>query len=322
MKLFLRRHSVEIAVTLILCLLLFLFMVANPRTFLSGRIYSAYMATIPFAGIMAIAMTFVVTAGEMDLSFPAVLAAAGLVFAQVFLWTGSPVFGTVTALAMGAIAGGINGIIVVRVGVPAIIATIGTQFFWRGLTVLAAGGLARSLVEIRSTGFHSLTVGRAMDTIPSQFLWFCGIALFAGLLYSRHVFGDNIRFVGDNKEAAATMGIPVDRVRIGVFLLMGMAAALSGVLVTTEMASWWPTLGEGFMLIVFAAVFIGGTSVFGGEGSVYGTLVGAVIIGIIEAGIIAAGLSGLWTRMVHGLVILSAVSLFAVLQKQGAGRTP
>jgi simple sugar transport system permease protein len=110
------------------------------------------------------------------------------------------------------------------------------------------------------------------------------------------------------------MGIAVARTRILVFVLMGLCAALSGILLTTEMASWWPTQGEGYMLIVFASVFIGGTSVYGGAGTMYGTLVGAIIIGIIEAGILASGLSGFWTRMVHGCVILFAVSLFAWMQ--------
>lgn len=88
-----------------------------------------------------------------------------------------------------------------------------------------------------------------------------------------------------------------------------MASAFTGVLEYSEMANWWPTQGEGYMLLVFASVFIGGTSVYGGSGTIYGTCVGALIIGIIKAGIISAGLSGFWTRTVYGLIIIFAVSI-------------
>lgn len=96
---------------------------------------------------------------------------------------------------------------------------------------------------------------------------------------------------------------------------MGVLSSLTGVFLCMEMASWWPTQGEGYMLLVFASVFIGGTSVFGGKGTIYGSFIGAVIIGIIEAGIISSGISGLWTRMVYGIVIILAVSIYATLRK-------
>ncbi len=305
-------------ITSILGLLLFVFIIASPRTFLSGRIYTAYMSTIPFTAIAALAMTMVIVTGEIDLSFPSIMAASGFVFASVFIHTGSPVLGVMSGLLTGGMAGYINGIIVVWVGVPSIIATIGTQFFWRGATVLASGGLAIPLVEIRETGLHRFLVGRLYGFIPAQTIWMLVTAVFFWLILNRHKFGDDIRFTGDNQRAAFTMGVPVPGVRMGVFVLMGILSGFSGILVCTEMASWWPTQGEGYMLMVFASVFIGGTSVFGGTGTIYGTLIGAVIIGIIEAGIISAGLSGLWTRMVYGIIVTLSVSIYAViLKKQG-----
>ena len=113
------------------------------------------------------------------------------------------------------------------------------------------------------------------------------------------------------------MGIPVVKTKLILFSLMGLFSALAGILVCSEMASWWPTQGEGYMLLVFASVFIGGTSVFGGIGTIYGTFIGAIIIGIIEAGIISAGISGLWTRMVYGIIVVVSVSIYAVIQKKG-----
>lgn len=313
-----KYNAIQWAISLIFVALVASFMALAPHTFLHPRIYIAYLSTIPFAGMIALAMTLVIITGEIDLSFPAVMAASGFAFAKTYELTGSPALGLFLAVATGALAGGLNSLLVVGFGVPAIIATIGTQFFWRGATVLLADGLALNMAEIRETAFHHAMVGRWFDWFPAQAAWFALLTALLWLLLNRHLFGDHLRFCGDNTEAARMMGIPVAGVRTGVFVLMGVVTGLSGAMVCMEMASWWPTQGEGYMLLVFAAVFVGGTSVFGGKGTIYGTLLGAIIIGMIEAGIISIGLSGLWTRMVHGIVIMASVSLHALLTKYSA----
>lgn len=312
---FIKINAVQWAISFIFIALLLGFMISAPHTFLHSRIYIAYLSTIPFAGMIAVAMTVVIITGEIDLSFPSVMAASGFSFAKVYTLTASPELGLVAAVATGALAGALNGFIVVGFGVPAIIATIGTQFFWRGITVLLAGGLALNMAELRDTTFYFIMVGRWFGWLPAQAFWFALITGVSWLLLNRHVFGDHLQFCGDNAAAAKMMGIPVARVRVGVFVFMGIITGLSGAMVCMEMASWWPTQGEGYMLLVFAAVFVGGTSVFGGKGTIYGTLIGAVIIGMIEAGIISSGMSGLWTRMVYGIVIVVSVSIHAILIK-------
>ncbi|MCG8639798.1 MAG: ABC transporter permease [Desulfobacterales bacterium] len=309
------RYRLQLFITLILVFLLGLFICLAPATFLSSRIYIAYMSTIPFTAILALAITPVIISGEIDLSFPAVMATGGFVFAGLYLETGSVGLAVTAALLTGLLSGFINGLLVVKVGVPSIIATIGTQFFWRGITVLASGGLAKSLVDLRDTQLHSLFVGRISGVIPAQSVWMLLVVAVLWLLVNRYPFGDNIRFTGDNAEAAKAMGIRVGRTKIGVFCLMGFFSSFAGVLLCMEMASWWPTQGEGYMLLVFASVFVGGTSVFGGKGTVYGSFIGAVIVGIIEAGIISSGISGLWTRMVYGIIIILAVSIYATFRK-------
>jgi simple sugar transport system permease protein len=312
---YMKFNAVQWTITFVFMVLLFGFMVFAPHTFLHSRIYIAYLSTIPFAGMIAVAMTLVVISGEIDLSFPSVMAASGFTFAKTYAFTSSPELGLVAALATGALAGALNGVLVVGFKVPSIIATIGTQFFWRGLTVLLAGGLALNMAEIRETFFHHIMVGRWFDWLPAQAVWFALLTALFWLLLNRHILGDHLRFCGDNSSAAQMMGIPVARTRMFVFIIMGMVTGLSGAMVCMEMASWWPTQGEGYMLLVFAAVFVGGTSVFGGQGTIYGTLVGAIIIGMIEAGIISSGLSGLWTRMVYGIVIIVSVCAHAFLTK-------
>lgn len=302
-----------------LCMFLTLlasFMLLSPTTFMSARIYLSFMSSIPFVGLLALAMTLMVIAGEMDLSFPALMAFSGFVFSLVFQQSGSPELALVCALTAGSLAGLMNGLIVVYIGVPSIIATIGTQFFWYGLTTILADGLALSIVEIRETTLHSVFVGRLFGSLPMQTFWCLGVAALFMLLLHRHPFGDNLRFIGDDKKTAQMMGVPVKRTRLLLFSLMGATAALTSIMICLEMANWWPTQGEGYLLLIFASVFIGGTSVFGGQGTLFGTLLGATMIGMIEAGIIAAGMSGFWTRMIYGLIIVISVSLYALMLKQ------
>lgn len=314
---FLYRFRVQAGISGVLVCLLGIFMLLSPGAFLSPRIYVAFGSTIPFVAMLALGLTFLVIAGELDLSFPSVMAIAGLAFADIFRASGSPLLAMAAALGIGALAGLINGLLVVKVGVPSIIATIGTQFFWRGLAALLAAGLARNIVAVRETLLHDLLVGRIGGLVPAQAVWCLVIAGGLGLMLNRHVFGDHVLFIGDDIRTARLMGINTDGVRILLFVFMGTISALVSVLVCLEMANWWPTQGEGYLLLVFAAIFIGGTSVFGGEGTVFGTLVGAIIIGIIEAGIISAGLSGFWTRLVHGFIIVASVSVYAKVFKTG-----
>ncbi len=314
----LKSHRKHLLISFALLLLWGIFAAASPGTFSNPRIYRSFMSTIPVTLLLALGMTLLVTLGEMDLSFPSVSAVSAYIFASLYAHMGIPApVALFAALATGLLLGWFNGLLVVLVGIPSIIATIGTQFLWRGLVLLLADGLAISLAPLREETLHFLLVGRiAGGYLPLQALWSVGIALFLGFLLNRHPLGDAILFIGDNRDTAEMMGIPVKRVRIAVFMLMGLLAAFAGVLATFELNNWWPTQGEGYMLMVFASVFVGGTSAYGGEGTIYGSFVGAIIIGIIEAGIVSTGLVGFWTRFVHGFVIILSVSIYALLARK------
>jgi len=112
------------------------------------------------------------------------------------------------------------------------------------------------------------------------------------------------------------MGIPVNRVKIIVFTQLGLFAAFAGILLDLEMSYYWPTTGEGYLLGTLASVFLGGTSAFGGMGTIFGTFIGCIIIGSLETGIIAVGLSGYWTNLIYGLVIVISVSIHSILRRE------
>jgi simple sugar transport system permease protein len=135
------------------------------------------------------------------------------------------------------------------------------------------------------------------------------------LLY-RHRLGQNAHVIGDNQQAARLMGIPIRRTRIVLFVLTGMAAAFAGVMNSFQVSNLYPGMGAGYLLPTLAAVFVGGTSVFGGRGTVWGTFVGAFMIGGIRAGIVAVGLTDFYTDLIYGAIILVSISIHAVLQRR------
>jgi simple sugar transport system permease protein len=152
--------------------------------------------------------------------------------------------------------------------------------------------------------------------IPAQFVWFVALAVVAWLLLYRHRLGQNAHVIGDNRQAAQLMGIPIQRTRVMLFMLTGMAAALAGVMNSLDVANFYPTMGEGFLLPALAAVFVGGTSVFGGRASLWGTVLGVFMIGGIDAGIVAAEAEAYWVQLIYGAIILVAICIHAVLQRR------
>jgi simple sugar transport system permease protein len=149
-----------------------------------------------------------------------------------------------------------------------------------------------------------------------EFVWLVLAAVATWLLLNRHRLGQNAYVVGDNRQAAALMGIPIRRTRITLFVLTGLAAAFAGLLNSLQIVNFYPTMGDGYLLPTLAAIFVGGTSVFGGRGSIWGTFIGAFMIGGIVAGIVAVGLTDYYTNLIYGAVVLISVSIHALLRRR------
>jgi len=301
----------------VLAIIFAVFTIRSPRVFLSFRIYYSFMSIIPFMAILAVALTPVIICKEMDLSFPSILGFSAWMFASLSASTGNPILALIVSLITGFLAGFLNGILVVKVGVPSLILTIGTMFFWRGMIMICSGGVGKTLVPVKGTILFQSLVGRIGGVVPAQALWAIGIPFLFWLILNRHKFGTHIYFAGDNIESARMMGIPVNRVKILAFAQLGLFAAFAGILVVLESLYHWPTTGQGFLLPTIASVFLGGTSAFGGMGTIFGTFIGAVIIGALEAGIISIGLMGFWTQVFYGLIIVISVGIHTILRRRG-----
>lgn len=314
-----------LAIALVLVVVYAVFIISAPSVFLKPGIYMSFFETVPPMLICGLGLTFVITAGEIDLSFPAVVALSGFVLAWAYrnldpswgLWVG-----VVLALVAGAFVGYTNGVLVTRFAVPSIMATLAAQFFWYGVTILLAGGLQVALIGIQDHFLHKLLVGQLFkgETIggqyfsglPVQALWATVLTAFLWFILNRHPFGEAVSFIGDNDNVARVMGINVERTRILLFTIHGVICAFAGVILTLDIGVFYPTQGD-YLLPVMAGVFVGGTSIAGGTGSIIGTFFGMYIIGSLEAGVVATTISGYWVRVVEGAVMGGVVVLNAII---------
>ena len=312
----LRTNALQVGITLVAVLMWIIFAIGSPETFFRGNIYQAFMSTTPFFGIMALTLTLVVITGEIDLSFPSIMTISMWVFATTMMATGNLGIALVLMLIMGTTAGMINGLIITKVGVPSLVVTIGTSFFWRGMVKVLTGGTGTSLLLTRGTPFYEVFVGRLFGFIPMQMVWMIVFGVVCWLILNRHRFGAHVYLTGDNADSARLMGVNVDRTKVVVFGMAGFAAAFAGLLASLEVTYYWPTLGEGYLLNTLSSVFLGGTSVFGGTGTIYGTFVASFIIGAINAGIVAIGMSGFWTELIYGLIIVLSVVIQTVVGRR------
>jgi simple sugar transport system permease protein len=319
-----RERRLELSILGVFGGIFILFFIGNPETFSRFDIYYSFMSTIPFSGIMALAITLVIIAGEMDLSFPSIMGFSGWVFAKlvnvmidhginpelVILLAVLVCFGT------GIAGGAFNGALVVKIKIPSLVATIGTMFLWRGLVNVCGQGFGESLVPVNTTILFKIFVGRLGGVVPAQALWMLFLAAGFWAFLKRHRFGSHVLIIGDNSDSARMMGIRVNRVKFFVFMQMGFFASLAGILASLEVTYLWPSMGEGYLLRTLASVFIGGTSVFGGMGTIFGTFIGALIIGSLEGGIVAIGLTGFWTQFIYGLIIVVSLSIWSYFRQK------
>jgi len=316
-----RNNRRAITSTLFLIVMLIGFTLANPEVFSQFKTYRSVMIALPVSIFLVVPLVFVVTAGEIDLSFPSIVGLASYAFVSIVDQGGEPVLGIAVAIVVGAALGYVNGILVVRIGLSALVATLGMNFFLRGFINILVEGFSIAIPEIRGTFIHSLLTDDTIiisgnQGIPNQMLWALAFVALGVFLYNRHSFGVRVHCVGDNPESAAEMGINVNRTRILVFVFTGIGAALAGIFSVMINFVWWPTTGDGLLLPVLAGLFVGGTPTWGGIGTVFGGAIGTSIVAFIETGVIAAGLTGFFTQFFYGLIII----LSLIFQRFNGGR--
>ena len=277
--------------------------IASPVFATSANLLNVALATSVTA-LLAAGQTFVIILAEIDLSVGAILGFSAAITAMV-LRHHSTITGIVVGLAVGAAAGLVNGLLVTKTRMPSFIATLATLSILSGLALQFTQG---NPVSVSDYNFQNIGQARIAG-IPTPVWIMIVVFVIFGILLARTRFGRYAYATGDNAEAAKLSGISVDRVKILAFVISGALAALAGFIVTARLSTAEPTAGTGLELEAIAAVIIGGTSLAGGRGDLLGTIVGALILGVIDNGMNLLNVNPFLQDVVKGVVILFAVLL-------------
>jgi ribose/xylose/arabinose/galactoside ABC-type transport system permease subunit len=265
--------------------------------------------------LVSFGVTFVILAGELDLSVGAIVALVSVVSALVMKDTGSIPLGVLVGIGTGAAVGTLNGLIVTVLQVPSFIATLGTMVTAQGIALAATNG---TIVAPIPPGIGQLATGTFLGV--TWLLWLVVVAFVVlYFLQTQTTFGLRVFAVGGNREAARLAAVPVDRVRFLCFLLSGVMSAIGGIALTARVQSGQPTAGTLLALTAVAAVVIGGTDVFGGKGSLARTAWGVLLISILTNGLDLEGVNDDVQQVVIGVVFVIAAST-AFMRRQVARR--
>ena len=257
--------------------------------------------------LIAFGMTFVILTGGIDLSVGSILALASAVTASMLASGMDPILAILVGLLAGAIMGAINGFIITKGKVAPFIATLATMTVFRGLTLVYTDG--RPITGLSSSELFVLMGKGYVGWVPVPVIWMLITYAILYFILKKTTFGRRVYAIGGNEEAAILSGIRTDRVKIWIYSITGLLSALAGIILSSRLNSAQPTAGASYELDAIAAVVLGGTSLSGGRGGIFGTLVGALIIGVLNNGLNIMNVSSFYQQVVKGGVILLAVLL-------------
>ena len=300
-----RRWLFEgLGLTIVIIALAVIFSFINPRfatvvNFINILTQSSYYV------IIAVGMTFVITNAGIDLSVGSLLALVTVIGFELIKEGMHPGLGVLVMFALGTVVGGFTGFLVAYVRIPPFIATLGMMASLRGLALIHSAGNMHYGLPSSLTWYGQGAVAGIPVPVIIAFLF----ALFGAWLFNHTRFGLHVRAIGGNREAARLAGVPVSRIELMVYALMGLITALGGLIMITRIDSTQATIGTSMEIHVIAAVIIGGTSLFGGRGTIYGTVLGAVLLSMMTNALVIAGVDYFWQLVVMGAIVLIAVAI-------------
>lgn len=306
--------------TFIVLIVMLLFFSFTAKNFLTLNTILLIGKHVALYGILAIGMTYVIITGGIDLSVGAIVGLTGMIAGGllqkgltlkmfgVTLYFSVPMVVLITVL-IGALIGVINGLVITRFHVAPFIATLGMMYVARGLANLHSNGATYSDMKgyeaLGNQGFNFF--GASVAGIPVGLLLLVVLAVIFSTLLKKTSFGWHVFSIGGNEKAAKLSGVKVDKVKILVYMISGICAAVVGIIASSQLAAAHPATGESWEMNAIASAVLGGTSMAGGIGTIGGTIVGAFVIGVINDGMIMCGVSEFWQMVIKGLVIVLAV---------------
>ena len=299
------------------------FWVNTPGTFMNLRNWLNISQQVSMLAVVAFTMTVVMVMGDFDLSVGSVASLAGVTAALLFRDGHSVALGVSCALLVGLLAGLFNGLLVSYVGILPFVATLGTLTMFSGVAFFVSGGktlfgrdIPAAFADFARGGLPLGEVGGRALLLPNLTLVALGVLLVVWLLLGHTVFGRRLYAIGGNPEAARLAGVRVRPLRLVAFALTGLGAAVGGVMYASRVASANPTQGAGLMLDAIAAVFLGMTMSEEGEPHVLGTLLGVLILGVLDNGLTQLRVDSYVREMLVGAIIIAAVAWSSLGQRR------
>lgn len=299
-----RQNNLIVYVAFVAIFILFSIMLGG--TFLSVNNVLNIARQTAMISVMAVAMTFVIGSGQIDLSIGSTAALSSLVAALILRDTGSIWLALAGALVLGAVIGLVNGVLNTKAGIPSFLTTLGMMGVIRGFAMWITN---TATVPIQNNTFNSIFGIGNVGGIPVLLLWTVAFAVIGYFLLNRMRFGRHTLAVGGNESAARFSGIKTQSIKVRVMMMSGLFAAIAGVMYAARMQSGRWTFGEGDELSVIAAVILGGTSMAGGSGTIIGAVVGSFLMGMINNGLVLGGLSVAQQTIIRGAIIIVATAV-------------
>ena len=320
-----RNLAVQLARFREIGIVIFLVLVVIVATIFEPRFFSAFnlrsiLLWVPLLTVVAMGEMMVIITRGIDVSVGAILALAGIIVGMIFRdFPGFNIYlGTLLGILIGLLLGMFNGAMIAWVHIPPVITTLGTLSMYRGLTFIVSRGrqidpnyVPRALIRWSQTGPFGV------ELVPWVVIIAIVVSIMTYLILRYIKIGRDVYAVGGNVDAAKLRGIPVELTTFAVYAFTGAMAGLAGILYASRFGFVNPgETGVGFELTVIAAVVIGGTNVFGGSGSVLGVFLGCLLLGAINVALAVLGIAATWQLAVYGFVILLAVVVDAIIQRE------
>jgi fructose transport system permease protein len=286
----------------------------NPSRFTAASNVSTVLTQVMVTGILGVGQTLVILTAGIDLSIGVVMVISSVVMGRLAVFDGVPtIFAFPLGLLCGALFGSLNGVLVTRLKMPPFIVTLGTLSVVGALNTFYSQSETIGMQDIEDKAYFLQTMGNQIQIGDARIMWGTFLMLVVAAIFwyvlNRTAYGRHVYATGDDPESARLAGIDTDRILFSVYVLSGVIAAVAGWALIGRVGAISPTAGENANLDSITAVVIGGTSMFGGRGSMVGTLVGALIVGVFRSAVSLAGLDVLWQEFAIGVLIIVAVAL-------------
>lgn len=300
-KLFLNNFLSNYSIAFVLIIVTIVMSVISNRFFTISNLFNMLRAVSIF-GIMAFGLTFVIIGGGLDLSIGSIMSLC--MINVILLQPHGVFFSIIITIILGLFAGMINGVIIGKIGANALIVTLSTQILFQAAALIYSGGFNQ--LGDPDSPFNIIGSGSVIG-IPVPILILIGVMIISQFILSNTVFGRRLYITGSNKRAAYTLGIHTSNIVMSTYMISGFTCAIAAIVLSARLTSSQPTSGAQYLFDVFTAVILGGTTLAGGKGSIFNTIIGILLLGVISNGMMVMSVSFSYQQMIKGVILVLAV---------------